>query len=367
MTIVLFLTWQFNKSFPGTKEWFLGFFCALTNYIIFIFKPMSIPLLQDLTLQLLLICTGMFAYLGCKKYAREKLPSRRMIAIIIGATLMASVIFNLAGQAPQIGYITSSFMAGLLCSLGAWSLLRKSTTLEIRHILGVTLLIHGLFMMIRPLLFHRSIELILISWIGVNAHVPIIFQQIIFTPLLTIGILLIINSDNLKQLRFQAEYDQLTDSRNRNSFLKELQKAASLSLRLKTPLTVLVIDLDHFKSINDEYGHFAGDEILKSFSKIAKKCIRDADGFGRIGGEEFAIFLMNTPIETALTVAERIRSLTQETSVQFQKETIHFTASIGIAEFDPNSSIDKALQHADKALYLAKRNGRNRIEVWSDS
>jgi len=367
MTIVLYFAWQTNKSFPGIKDWFLGFLCATSNYVFYIFKPKSIPIIPDLVLQFLLICTGLFAYLGCQKFIGQKGVSVKLIGLVIVGVLCLSAGISIFAEFPAAGFIVSSLVAGLFCLLGATKLIKPSKIYDARNLLAFMLLTHGLFMIIRPLFFQKAIEPFIVSMIGFNGYIPIVFQQIIFTPLMAISALLLINSENIKKLRFQAEYDDLTNARNRNSFFDHLQVAASLCHRLKSPLTVLAVDLDRFKTINDQYGHQAGDEVLKSFSNIVKKCIREEDGFGRIGGEEFAIYLINTPVDTANAVAQRIRSLIESSTVMIDDQIVRYTASIGIARHDENSPIQKSLKNADQALYKAKRNGRNRVETWQNN
>jgi diguanylate cyclase (GGDEF)-like protein len=121
------------------------------------------------------------------------------------------------------------------------------------------------------------------------------------------------------------------------------------------------MDLDHFKKINDVHGHHVGDEVLKTFSEIVQKRIRSLDSFGRIGGEEFCLFLSDTDKEQAEFVAKNLLSLFQKTPISALSGTVHFTASIGISTMNEKyENVDQWLQDADKALYHAKNTGRNR-------
>ena len=123
-----------------------------------------------------------------------------------------------------------------------------------------------------------------------------------------------------------------------------------------------MMDLDYFKSINDNYGHLGGDEILKIFAKEAEKPLRTSDLIGRVGGEEFAVILPETDLERAVKIAERIRLLVQDISVPIGQLEIHFTVSIGVSEMmTGETDINSALNRADKALYRAKEAGRNRV------
>lgn len=364
MTLALFFAWRFNKNFPGLKEWFFGFVCAFLNLLYFLLKPNNLEIISDLILQFLLITTGFFAYVGCRKVNHQKIRTFSPYILVIAFVLLLATYFKVFETNEKFGFFITSFLAGLFCIGGALSLFRHNiTTYPIRAILSSTLLMHGIFTVLRPSLFLETVEKVLIAALSVNGYVIILFQQIIFTPLLAICVLLVINEENLHQLRIQAEHDPLTNLRNRRSFMEQLRKAASLSSRLKTPLAILTIDLDNFKLINDQFGHQAGDEVLKSFCKIAAKCIRSEDGFGRLGGEEFAMYLMNTDIQTALTIAERIRTSVESSPVELSEKSIRYTTSIGVTKLDGNLDIENALGKADHALYQAKRNGRNRTEL----
>jgi diguanylate cyclase (GGDEF)-like protein len=127
------------------------------------------------------------------------------------------------------------------------------------------------------------------------------------------------------------------------------------------------MDLDHFKLINDKYGHQVGDALLKEFADTVKKCLRLEDEFGRIGGEEFGLLLPHTSLSDAITVAERIRKTVEITPLKFKNNEIQITVSIGLSEANTkNLSLDVPLGTADKALYRAKKKGRNRVEVSRD-
>lgn len=130
-------------------------------------------------------------------------------------------------------------------------------------------------------------------------------------------------------------------------------------------VAVLMLDLDYFKRINDRHGHSAGDLMLKHFSAILRKELRKIDTVGRLGGEEFSIFLPGTGLKAAGIFAERLRRQVAETPLQTVGQSIKATVSIGIAELVPNDTqSDAVLIRADQALYQAKKKGRNRVEIY---
>lgn len=165
------------------------------------------------------------------------------------------------------------------------------------------------------------------------------------------------------ELQLQALTDSLTGVPNRRSFLQRLEaELARVKRRPEIASSVLAIDLDYFKRVNDELGHAAGDEVLKHFAGIATATVRRADVVGRSGGEEFLVMLPDTNLAEARLLAERLRRAVVESPANVGDRTVPFTVSIGIAVLSPDDlSIDASLARADRALYDAKRSGRNMV------
>lgn len=169
-------------------------------------------------------------------------------------------------------------------------------------------------------------------------------------------------AQSLKKL---ANTDELTGLNNRRYFNHLLKNEVNRTERSGHALSVLVLDLDYFKKINDTYGHMNGDLVLKEFARNCMSVLREIDVMGRMGGEEFAIFLPETNREGSEVLAERIRQQTHDLVIQsLDAQAISITVSIGIATYDTLSgddSLEKFLHRADQALYRAKRDGRNRV------
>jgi len=167
----------------------------------------------------------------------------------------------------------------------------------------------------------------------------------------------------LTQLKTLSITDPLTEIFNRRHFWSILENAFARYVRFKTPIACLMIDADHFKNINDEYGHHVGDIVLKEIAKIIKNCLRKVDTAARWGGEEFIVLLPETDKEHALNAASRILSeVSGHTFTGIQRK---ITVSIGIASL-PGPAIDtpeRLIEVSDEALYAAKANGRNRVEI----
>jgi diguanylate cyclase (GGDEF)-like protein/PAS domain S-box-containing protein len=166
-----------------------------------------------------------------------------------------------------------------------------------------------------------------------------------------------------EELSIQARLDYLTGLDNRRSFMEKGGIELSRSQRYNTALSVLMLDIDYFKRINDTYGHQVGDLVLKTLSMTFQSILRDVDIFGRLGGEEFGIVLPETGIDEAFEVAERLREVISAAEVSLPAGLpIHFTVSIGIAARENKmTNIDMLINEADKALYRAKESGRNKV------
>ena len=165
-----------------------------------------------------------------------------------------------------------------------------------------------------------------------------------------------------QQLYILSTTDSLTGAFNRRYFMDSASREFSFHLRHQAPLSVLVMDIDYFKKVNDTYGHAIGDEAIKAFVGCCIGVLRREDILGRMGGEEFAVLLPQTGLDGATAMAERLRRKVEAIELLFGSERVGFTVSIGGAEARPgDASIETGLIRADHALYVAKANGRNRV------
>jgi diguanylate cyclase (GGDEF)-like protein len=160
----------------------------------------------------------------------------------------------------------------------------------------------------------------------------------------------------------EARTDTLTGISNRRSFMEEGQKTLELCVRDDLPLNLVMMDLDHFKSINDRHGHVAGDQALVAFANAVTGLIRESDIFGRVGGEEFAMLTICEP-DDAVRMAERVCSQVRAITIAADQVAVSFTISIGVAHLDQETAIEELLKRADEALYDAKQGGRDRVAV----
>jgi diguanylate cyclase (GGDEF)-like protein len=176
------------------------------------------------------------------------------------------------------------------------------------------------------------------------------------------GFLLMCKQRDDAQMQRLATIDSLTGALNRRAFFERAESARQLALRLRKPIALLMLDLDHFKQLNDGFGHACGDQALRLFADTARGVLRDHDLMGRLGGEEFALALPGTPLEGARQAAERLRIALTEAVIACAP-TYRMSVSIGLVMIEPDEELTAALARADHALYAAKTGGRNRVET----
>jgi diguanylate cyclase (GGDEF)-like protein len=177
------------------------------------------------------------------------------------------------------------------------------------------------------------------------------------------GFLLLCKQKDDALMRRLATIDGLTGMLNRRAFFERADSARQLAMRVRKPIALLMLDIDHFKQLNDGFGHACGDEALKAFADTARGILREHDVIGRLGGEEFALALPGTTLDGALDAAERLRVAVLGTPVLACAPDYRMTVSIGVVMIDAGEELTAALARADHALYAAKAGGRNRIEA----
>ena len=178
-------------------------------------------------------------------------------------------------------------------------------------------------------------------------------------------------------MRLLVYKDPLTGVYNRRGFIEEVQKILAAVERGRahgrsknkfnlTALSVVMLDVDNFKKLNDDYGHDAGDVALKSVARTLIDGVRQSDFVGRWGGEEFVVALLGAGEKDGALVAENLRRDTEQRKITFKRKKISLSASFGITEFRPKDDLGKLIERADKAMYAAKKGGKNRVVKFSD-
>jgi diguanylate cyclase (GGDEF)-like protein len=211
------------------------------------------------------------------------------------------------------------------------------------------------------------------SWLGFEggsfgtAKTPMLGVAYLASYLLMIvngfGFLLLCKQKDDAMMRRLATIDSLTGMLNRRAFFEHADSARQAGMRLRKPTALLMLDIDHFKQLNDSFGHACGDEALNMFATTARMVLREEDVMGRLGGEEFGLVLPGTTLDGALDAAERLRVAVTAAPILACAPGYRMTVSIGVVMIDDGEALTAALARADHALYAAKTGGRNRIEA----
>jgi len=282
--------------------------------------------------------------------------------LLLGAIAWVAAVMTLAPQASAIRLTIGAGIVAVYAALTAaelWSERRK--TLQKRWPAVAVPVLHGFVLMLPILLgdllhahddgFSSSI------WVTVFS-----VELVLYAVGTVFVIFMLVSERTVTAHKTAASMDPLTGMLNRRGFAEATSRAIEREANAGRPATVLIFDIDHFKSVNDRFGHPAGDEVLRLFATIVLNTLRITDLSGRIGGEEFAAFLPCS-LEEAVIAAERVRETFESSGIVVEEGPVDTTVSIGVAGGPAGTELEVLLAAADAALYQAKRTGRNRVEA----
>lgn len=295
----------------------------------------------------------------------------RYVLILLFISLLLLLMYQQGSETEvEQGLIFSgcAFILFSLCSRDIYLALRTeygrlNATLMAMPVLLMALLFGGraILLLLAPVDGHR--------YVGIQSAegTPMLWAFIVLSLTINLNIAGCAIVRLISRIRYLAERDQLTGLWNRRAMLKKLEQSHQSWLRHQFPYSLIWLDLDHFKKINDHYGHDAGDAALKHCSKVLQQQLRDDDQLGRHGGEEFLIILPGIQQQGAAKTAERLRLALLEHPFIWQAESRLLTASFGVITVQPGSTPQQMLQQADAAMYQAKDAGRNCWRQHNDS
>ncbi|MBU6456303.1 MAG: GGDEF domain-containing protein [Bradyrhizobium sp.] len=288
--------------------------------------------------------------------------SPNLPGLALGAIIWIAVVMMLAPQAAAMRMTIGAGIVAVYAALTASELwTERRRTLQKRWpAVGVPAL-HGVALMLPILLggFLRPHD----AQFGSSIWVTIFSIELVLYAVGTVFVIFMLVSERaVTAHKTAASMDPLTGMFNRRGFSEATARVIEREANAGRPVTVLIFDIDHFKSINDRFGHPAGDEILKLFSTIVTNALRISDLSGRIGGEEFAA-LLPCSLEEGVLAAERVREAFEASGIAVDDGPVDTTVSIGVAGGPAGTELEVLLAAADTALYQAKRGGRNRVEA----
>ncbi|WP_255484938.1 GGDEF domain-containing protein [Acidovorax sp. JMULE5] len=367
VTTVLYAVWSFNRNIPGLRLWMVSFLLGSVFSVSLLVRDWFPEVVAVAISQGSVSLAAYLCLMASRMYMGRRPFSHWYAVVGIGALMVASVYFTVVQPHLGMRFVFVGLGAGICFLLTARTMADGGVRrVPARYLFALVAGLHGLFLLLRPALFKLApVAPGGLPDAGLVTLVSqfVLLEAIVAVVLLGFGALMLANEFITSELRHLAEMDPLTNVFNRRAFLTLLDKAISAAQRTGTAVPVLVMDLDHFKNINDTWGHRAGDDVLRHFVMLAHRCLRKEDVMGRLGGEEFAIFLPNASAAGALAVAERLRALVEAQPVATGPQSIPLTVSVGVTLCAHGDAAGAALQRADEAMYLAKERGRNRVEV----
>lgn len=296
-------------------------------------------------------------------------------------TLAIRVLFVLAGSAgywqtrfhwtpvQRCGYIYCTHTSAIIiCEF----LLQDGFLLGLAGIVACVFTVSVVTLRVRTFLLIVSIPSVLFVALSALSMAPFSFINSLMLYIFAVGLactlMLVIRSFRQKAYLLEKEllhisrHDSLTGTCNRGYLLELAEREVAVARRYGRKLAIAMIDIDHFKQINDTHGHHTGDEVIKQLVKTCTDNLREIDHFGRIGGEEFVCVLPEADEAEALACAERLRRGIEEVQIQGSHGPVRFTISVGVAVLDDShANLDAMLEDADNAMYIAKHEGRNRV------
>ena len=365
MTVVFFAQARsFPASIKGFRTWGFALLAASIAAGLLATRGV-IPDLLSVVLGNGLLAASIFLMIAAvSAFYINSVPWKLSLACTI--FIVFGVIYSLTlEQSQQVRTMITS--SGLMVLLGilSWVILKGRSTRKFQFGIYFTSTCVGITALVS---FARLVTLLA----GDDGHAGLLTDspmQLIYLASYSINVLLvsvgfsIMGHEKLvEDFQALASRDELTDLYNRRYFTEVAEQEIQRAERYHRDISVILIDIDNFKAINDTHGHEAGDKVIKDIANVMRQNFRETDLFGRYGGEEFTVLLSETQMPDAVSLSERMREAIIQRLVKFENKEIAYTASFGVAHGQGEVSLNQLLRQADKALYYAKESGKNRVE-----
>ncbi len=371
LSITMILNFFTRKTYPGFGLWTTGITIFAVGFFFVSLRDL-IPDIFTIVLANALLLTAAICFLEGTRLFRGRNAHTFFSATLIVLYAVFQSYFTFVSDDVSMRIIVMSLLMAVIYGLVALELLRNvPPDLRVGNwFTGSLFAAYGIFMFARGLF--TEVFPTPQDFFASNMLQTITFLLAIFLGIAWTFGFMMLNSERLEfdlksaqvELERMAKIDFLTGIANNRFFSEAGAAEIQRAHRYNRPLAVLMVDLDHFKKINDTYGHAIGDKALVELAAICKNLLRDVDIFGRLGGEEFAILLPETDIAGGGIIAERLLSAIAKTSIEADNKILHLTVSIGVSELLPDEDqLQTLLKRADDAMYEAKRKGRNQVII----
>jgi diguanylate cyclase (GGDEF)-like protein len=372
LAVLMLFNWQVQKKQPGVAYWAAAFVLCAASSILTTLRTVAPLWLSALLLNLCLHSLWLMFWIGFRRFVG--IQGKVIVFALSSLALYLGLIFYFLYGQPSLSARVIIFccMRAFYAGLCAKVLLQhgyRNTKANACLLAGWACVFHAGFSVFRIFQTLRADPLTDLLQVGGIQALDFI-EGNIFS--LVLGVLLLIMSSQRLQGELESQQealekiastDILSETGNRRHFLETATREIERARRYRRPLSLIMLDIDHFKNINDTHGHEYGDAVIKSLGQMLSVQARESDTVCRIGGEEFAILMPETTLDAAALVAIRLQAILNTTPMaETEKQKIFCTASMGLAELaDDDTNIYDLLPRADQSMYQAKREGRNRI------
>lgn len=368
VTALLLLGSLRRSNIPGILEWSIANAAALAAFSLYAFDNDLLPFLSYEGANGAYAFAHVALYVGFCQFFSRKVP---WLSLCIAMTIFIGTVtyFHYFYYSFALRTIVVSIFSGTTCLAVASTIFRSKTTWRVSYPYVLTAILAGTAALGHFLrgVVHGTIGTDMSSLLQA-APLNLVFITLgsIVLPAITMGAILMVHERLLAQAEHASEHDFLTGALSRRAFFAAAEKEIKRAARTKQKLAVLIFDVDHFKGINDRYGHGIGDQVLMNIAARVDHIKRASDCFARVGGEEFALLLPETDSSDAAAIAERVRhALDCQTEVVQESDALRiqpaYTVSIGFAVMNDAESFNDLMMRADAALYGAKAAGRNTV------
>ncbi|WP_050476153.1 GGDEF domain-containing protein [Herbaspirillum rhizosphaerae] len=368
LAMLLVLGSLLRSPVAGVREWFFANLAMVVSLPLLALRGAIPDFISIVVANIVLSMAGALYYAGCARFLGRPIPWLRMGAgvVLVG---VAMVIWRYVDQNLAMRVAASTAFNGTVCAAVSVILVRHRPAnrspynfwfaAALAMLFAATQLTRGAYFLIMTP--DESAAMLNNIW-----NIGLLTVGAVVMPTMTMVAVMMVHDAMLSKVEHALHHDHLTGALSRMRFESGARDALA-SAQPASPLSLLLIDLDHFKRINDSYGHAGGDQVLRAFVTMAHGCLRAGDTLGRLGGEEFGLLLPATPLTDAAHIAEALRRQAEQQAVSGEFGVCRYSISIGIATAIREESLDRFSARADRALYLAKNSGRNRISSGENS
>lgn len=353
-----------RSGMAGIRETIRANLLTLLAFFLFGLQATEAPRWASILLPNMLISLALCAYYsGIRRLLGQRVP-RRLMGVACAAAWLALVGYTYLDSqvAPRI-VAMSTLQMGFMFAVAvavARGLPANRSRYSYYFVWSVAT-ISGLTCALRSILFATGVAQADFLLQPTTWNIVFMTLGVLAMPCLTLGTIMIIHDRMLADREHEASTDFLTGLMSRKAWWLQAERYCAQALRTRRPLSLLLLDIDHFKRINDTHGHAAGDAVLRHFGLLATATLRTGDHLGRVGGEEFSVLFADMRSDAVLEVAQRLLDSVRRTPCAHGGSTIAYTFSAGVVDWLPGENLQAFFERADRMLYAAKQAGRNRV------